>query len=215
MKVFLMIEIGRLIISSVEQMRGLLQTAIGLTIGLIVALLLVRVMSDVFKLNPFGRVYQSARRPTDELFSRMRSSRFYFPLKKSLGFDPTVVMVLVALAITWYVVYIAFNNLLTILQGLGMSLISFGNGDIFTGGRLLIGTALLAVIFFLMTLMTIVFVNWIFGLLRRLSYWAMERLAPLLRVFEFGGIFTGWSFLILWIALSFAQIAVMAIFFSG
>ncbi len=214
MKVLLMFDIGRLIISSVDQMRGLIQTAIGLTIGLIVALLVVRVLSDAFKLNPFGRVYQNARRPTDELFSRMRSSRFYFPLKKSLGFDPTVVMVLVALAITWYVVYIAFNNLLTILQGLGGSLIEFGNGNVFTGASYLIGTSLLAVIFFLMTLMTIVFVNWIFGLLRRPSYWAMERLAPLLRVFEFGGIFTGWSFLILWLALSFAQIAVMAIFFQ-
>lgn len=64
-----------------------------------------------------------------------------------------------------------------------------------------------------MALMTIVFVNWIFGLFRRLAYWSLSRLTPLLRVFEFGGAFAGWSFIILWIALSFATVAVQGVFF--
>ncbi|MCI0661302.1 MAG: hypothetical protein L0220_09540, partial [Acidobacteria bacterium] len=121
----------------------------------------------------------------------------------------------IALAITWYVVYVVISNLFQIIQIFGVSLITFGEGRIFTGSRYLIGALLLAVIFFLMALMTIVFVNWIFGLLRRASYWAMERLAPLLRIFEFGGVFAGWSFIILWIALTFAAMAVQAIFLSG
>ncbi|MCI0665223.1 MAG: hypothetical protein L0220_29520 [Acidobacteria bacterium] len=195
------------------QLRDVFNLLIGLTLAIVVVLLLIRILADIFKLNPFGRIYQNARRPTDEIVYRMRTSRFFFPLKRALGFDPTVVMVLVAVAITLYVIYIVSNNILIILDVLGQSLISFGDGYLFRGARYLIGTILLALILFLMSLMTIVFVNWIFGLLRRGAFWSMERLAPLLRIFEFGGIFTGWSFLILWLALNFSQLAVMAIFF--
>jgi hypothetical protein len=213
MTIFLIANIGRLIISIVLQLREVVQYVIGLTIGVVLVLLLLRFLTDVFKLNPFGKIYQYLRRPTDEMIYRMRGSRFYFPLKRSLGFDPSMIMVLIALAITWYVVYIVISNLFIILQGVGSSLISFGSEEIFSGVRYLIGSLLLAVIFFLTSLMTIVFVNWIFGLLRRAAYWSMERLAPLLKVFEFGGAFAGWSFLFLWIALYFAQAAVIIIFF--
>jgi len=204
---------GETIQNLVGQLREVFNLLIGLTLIIVVALMLIRILADIFKLNPFGRIYQNARRPTDEIFYRMRTSRFFFPLKRALGFDPTVVMVLVAVALTLYVIYIISNNILIVLNGFGSSLIYFGQGFLFRGGRYLIGTILLALILFLMSLMTIVFVNWIFGLLRRGAFWSMERLAPLLRVFEFGGIFTGWSFLILWLALNFSQLAVMAIFF--
>ncbi|MCI0337580.1 MAG: hypothetical protein L0226_08390 [Acidobacteria bacterium] len=215
MTTLLTVEIGRLIISTVQNLRGIVQLAISLTIGVVVGLLLIRLLTDLLKLNPFGRFYHTVRRPTDEFIHRMRTSQFYYPLKRSLGFDPSMIMILIALAITWYVVYVVISNLFQILQIFGVSLITFGEGRIFTGSRYLIGALLLAVIFFLMALMTIVFVNWIFGLLRRASYWAMERLAPLLRIFEFGGVFAGWSFIILWIALTFAAMAVQAIFLSG
>jgi hypothetical protein len=208
----LLLQIGRLIFSAVEIMREIVQLVIGITIGLVIALLLIRLLTDVFKLSPFGRVYQNVRRPTDELYQRMRTSQLYYPLRRSFGFDPTVVMILLALAISWYVIYIITNYLLKILTTLGFSLISFGNGEILGGTRILIGASLLAVIFFLMTLMTIVFVNWIFGLMRRAAFWSMERLAPLLKIFEFGGVLAGFSFIILWLALIFAATAVEAIF---
>ncbi|MDX2031086.1 MAG: hypothetical protein SF339_10475 [Blastocatellia bacterium] len=207
-------EIGQLLISLTGQVEGYLQWIINLSIGIAVALLLVRVLIDLFKLNPFGRFAQYARRPTNEAIHQMRSSSLYFPLKKSLGFDPSVLMALIALAILWYVVSGVINNIHFLLRGLGSSLVNFGTGDFFDGGRQLVGVVLLAAIFFLMTLMTITFVNWMFGLLRRASYWSMNRLAPLLRRFEFGGAFAGWSFIILWIALSFAAMAVSAIFLS-
>ena len=211
--ILLYLNVGDMIRSLAAQLQDVFKLLIELTVAVIVALLLIRILVEILKLNPFGRVYQNARRPTDELFYRMRTSRFFFPLKKAFGFDPTVVMVLVAVAITLWVFYYVSNNLLIVIDGLGRSLNSFGDGYFFTGASLLIGTILLALILFLMSLMTIVFVNWIFGLLQRGAYWSMERLAPLLRIFEFGGIFTGWSFLILWIALNFSQLAVMAIFF--
>lgn len=209
----LLLSVGEMIQSLAGQLRDVFNLLILMTLAAVVGLLLIRILADILKLNPFGRVYQNARRPTDELFYRMRTSRFFYPLKKAFGFDPTVVMVLVAVAITLWVVYYVSNNILIVIDGLGRSLNSFGDGYFFTGALHLIGTTLLALILFLMSLMTVVFVNWIFGLLQRGAYWSMERLAPLLRIFEFGGIFTGWSFLILWIALSFSQMAVMAIFF--
>jgi hypothetical protein len=203
-----------MIFSAADIMREIVQLVIGIAIGLVVALLIIRFLTDLFKLSPFSRIYQSVRRPTDELYDRMRTSRFYYPLKRSLGFDPTLIMIFFALAISWYVVYIVSNYLFQILTGLGTSLMSFGNGEIFGGARMLIGASLLAVIFFLMTLMTIVFVNWLFGLMRRAAFWSMERLAPLLKIFEFGGVLAGFSFIILWFALVFAAVAVEAIFLS-
>ncbi len=215
MTLFLVSSLGEVLLDTVEQIRGFVPMVIGVTLAVVVGLLILRLLTDLLKLNPFGRVYQSIRRPTNGVIDQMRGSRFYYPLRRSLGFDPAILMVLVALAILWYVVSGVINNLLFVIQGFGSSLISFGNGNFFRGASYLIGSLLLAALFFLMALMTIVFVNWIFGLLRGASYWAMERLAPLLRIFEFGGAFAGWSFLILWIALSFATAAVIAVFFTS
>ncbi|MFZ4984272.1 MAG: hypothetical protein ACOYLF_02315 [Blastocatellia bacterium] len=209
----LLTEIGQLLIESIGQLQRLIQLCIGLTIAIIVGLLLLRYLPELMKLNPFGSSYLSMRRPTNNLVGHMRRSRFHGPLRQSLGFDPSLLMVLVALAILWYVITGVLGNFFSILQGIGLSLLSFGSGEILIGLRYLIGAGILAVLFFLMALMTIVFVNWIFGMFTHLAGRALNRLHPLLQLFEFGGAFTGWSFMILWIALSFAVRAVEAIFF--
>src|SRR5262245_53777038 len=115
------VEIGNLIISTVRSLQGFVQLVISITIGVVTAFLILRVMTDALKLNPFGRAYQTARRPTDEVIARMKGSHFYYPLRKSLGFDPAVIMVLFALAITWYVVYTVIDNMFLILNYLGAS----------------------------------------------------------------------------------------------
>lgn len=215
MTLFFVSSFGEVLLDVVEKIREFVPVVIGVTLAIVVTLLILRLVADLLKLNPFGRIYQSVHKPTNGVIDQMRSSRFYHPLKRSLGFDPAILMVLVALAILWYVVSGVINNLLFVIQGFGSSLISFSNGNFFRGASYLIGSLLLAALFFLMALMTIVFVNWIFGLFRGAAYWAMERLAPLLRIFEFGGAFAGWSFLILWIALSFATAAVIMVFFTS
>src|SRR5262245_39422079 len=131
MNILSIADFGNLIITTVTSLQGLVQLLIGITIGVVTAFLLIRVLTDVLKLNPFGRIYQTARRPTDEVIYRMKSSHFYYPLKKSLGFDPAVIMVLFALAITWYVIYNVINNLFLVLTQLGSSIIYLGGGDIF------------------------------------------------------------------------------------
>ncbi len=181
---------------------------------IVVALLVLRYLNDVLRVNPFGRWFQLTSHPADRMIKNMRQSRFYFPLKRALNFDPAILMLLISTAIVCYVVALVLNYLIVILSGLGNSLIAFGAGSVFTGVRFLAGTILLGVIFFLMSLMLIVFVNWIFGFFAKAAYRALERIAPLLRIFEFGGVFAGWSFLILGIALSFAASAVQLIFLS-
>jgi len=195
----------------ISRIAGLL---INITVGALVLLLLLRWVNDALGSNPFGRLSYYLRKPTNDLVYYVRSSQFYFPLKQALKIDPTYLLVLIAVAIVWYVALSVIGYLNTVLGGLGGSLNLLAAGNVAGGVKTLIGTSLLAVIFFLMTLMTIVFINWISGRFNRAAYWSMHRISPLLRIFEFGGAFAGFSFLILWLVLSFAASAVRAVFFE-
>jgi hypothetical protein len=166
---------------------------IAIVIAVAAAMILYGI-TNALQLSLVGRFAYYARRPGNELLRNMR-------------------MVLVATAIVCLVASWIIGYLITLLQGLGMSLEALGDGRVFNGLWRLIGVLLLAAIFYLMALVTIVFVHWLFGLLGRAAHVAMERIGPLLDLFEFGGVFAGWSFLILWIALSIAAAAVRFIFF--
>src|SRR5262245_31792941 len=185
-----------------------------ITVAVVLIFLLLRWITDTLNSNPFGRLTYYLRKPTNDLFYYVRSSQFYFPLKQALRFDPTYLMVLIAVAIVLYVAWTIIGYLITVLNGLGASLNLLAEGSVARGVYSLIGVSLLAVIFFLMTLMTIVFVNWISGRFNRSAYWSMHRISPLLRIFEFRGIFAGFSFLILWFVLLFAASAVRVVFFG-
>src|SRR5262245_41132770 len=187
---------------------------INITVGAVVIFLALRWVNDALGSNPFGRLSYYLRKPTNDLVYYVRSSQFYFPLKQALRFDPTYLLVLIAVAIVYYVALSVIGYFTTVLGGLGESLNSLAAGNVARGVKTLIGVSLLAVIFFLMTLMTIVFINWISGRFNRSAYWSMHRISPLLRVFEFRGVFAGFSFLILWLVLSFAASAVRAVFFG-
>jgi hypothetical protein len=216
MNLFLLATAGETIDQLVFNLQYIIRLAINVTIGVTVVLLIARWIIDAANVNPFGRLVYYLRKPTNEMIYRARSSQFYVPLKRAFGFDPAIIMILIALAILWMVVNGIFSNLFTVMLGLGRSLDAFGMGSPLIGARYLIGTILLGVIFFLLALMTIIFVNWIFGFFNRAAHWALSRIGPLLRIFEFGGIFAGWSFVILWIALSwFAAPAVMYVFFNA
>ena len=184
----------------------------GAIILAIVLVILLRIMADALKLNPFGKFAYYTTRPANNLIGNMRQSRFYYPLKRAFGFDPAILMILIATAILGYVVYTMIGYLNVFLIGTGNTLIAFGLGQPLTAGKYLLGTLLIVAIFFLLSLMLIIFVNSLFGLLKKAAVFANQRIAPLLQIFEFGGMFAGWSFMILWIALTFAAQAVMAIF---
>jgi hypothetical protein len=208
------ISLGDMLITLAGWISWIAGYLINITVGALVVLLLLRWVNDAMGSNPFGRLSYYLRKPTNDLVYYVRSSQFYFPLKQALRFDPTYLLVLIAVAIVWYVTLSVIGYLTTVLGGLGESLNSLAAGNVARGVKTLIGVSLLAVIFFLMTLMTIVFINWISGRFNRAAYWSMHRISPLLRVFEFGGAFAGFSFLILWLVLSFAASAVRAVFFG-
>ena len=79
-------------------------------------------MNDALGANPFGRLSYYLRKPTNDLVYYVRSSQFYIPLKQALRFDPTYLMVLIAVAIVWYVALSVIGYLNTVLRGLGESL---------------------------------------------------------------------------------------------
>jgi hypothetical protein len=205
--------IGNLLIALGTWISLIAKFLVNVTVGIVVVLLLIRWLTDLFDINPFGRLFYYLRKPTNDMIYYVRSSQFYFPLKQALRFDPTILMVLIAVAIVWYVALGIIGYFNTVLWGLGSSINQLLGGFVTRGIYTLIGTALLAVIFFLMTLMTIVFINWISGRFNRAAYWSLHRISPLLRVFEFGGVLAGFSFLILWFVLSLAASAVTAVFF--
>jgi hypothetical protein len=184
----------------------------GAIILAVVVVILLYVMANALKLNPFGKFAYYSTKPAHVLIGNMRASRFYVPLKRAFGFDPAILMILLATALLGYVVFIVIGYVHTFLTGIANSLLALGQGNALTGGKYLLGALLIAAIFFLLSLMLIVFVNSLFGLLRKAAVFAYKRITPLLHLFEFGGIFAGWSFLILWIALTFAAEAVIAIF---
>jgi hypothetical protein len=209
------ISLGDMLITLADWISQIARLLINITVGAVVIFLALRWLNDVLVANPFGRLSYYLRKPTNDLVYYVRSSQFYFPLKQALRFDPTYLLVLIAVAIVWYVALSVIGYLNTVLGRLGMSLKLLAAGDVARGVYTLIGTSLLAVIFFLMTLMTIVFINWISGRFNRAAYWSMHRISPLLRIFEFGGAFAGFSFLILWLVLSLAASAVGAVFFGS
>jgi hypothetical protein len=209
------LSLGDMLIILADWISRIARLLINITVGAVVIFLALRWLNDVLGANPFGRLSYYLRKPTNDLVYYVRSSQFYFPLKQALKFDPTYLLVLIAVAIVWYVALSVIGYLNTVLSGLGTSLKFLAAGDVARGLYTLIGTSLLAVIFFLMTLMTIVFINWISGRFNRAAYWSMHRISPLLRVFEFGGALAGFSFLILWLVLSLAASAVVAVFFGS
>lgn len=207
------ISLGDMLIILASWISWIARLLINITVGAVVIFLLLRWITDALGASPFGRLSYYLRKPTNDLVYYVRSSQFYFPLKQALKFDPTFLMVLIAVAIVWYVALSIIGYFNTVLGGLGLSLNLLAAGNITRGIYALIGVSLLAVIFFLMTLMTIVFINWISGRFNRAAYWSMHRISPLLRIFEFGGGLAGFSFLILWLVLSLAASAVSAVFF--
>lgn len=185
---------------------------INLIIGIALALLVIRWVMDAFDVSPFGRITYYLRRPTDKLVAHARSSRFYYPMRQAFKINPTILIAIIEIVIVWLVLTMLLSFFTGIIGGLISALNALFLGYVAGGIRLLIGTLLLSAIFFLMCLMTVIFVNWVTGLFDRWSFLAYQRLTPLLRVFEFGGKFAGWSFMFLWLALYFSAAVVQSLF---
>lgn len=213
MSTFLFASAGIFLFRLAETAGNLLRLAISVLIGGIIVLLIIRWLIDVAQINPFGKVVYYLRRPTDGLLSYAHSSRFYYPLRQALKFNPAILIAILSMAIIWYVSWMLVLNLVTILHDWAVCLDAFGSGKVLAGVQYLVGSLQMVIIYGLMLMMTLIFVNWISGLFATWSFRAERRLAPLLRVFEFGGTYAGWAFLILWLTLYLASIIVQNSFF--
>ncbi len=180
----------------------------GMVIVAVAVILLMRVVADGFKLNPFGKVAYYMTKPANQLIGHMRNSPFYYPLKRALGFDPAILMVFFSTVILCYVLFTIVGYLNVSLWAIANTLIRLGQGDVMGLLRYVIGTVLLMVVFFFMSLMTVIFINSIFGLLKKWVGLAYRRIGPLLQIFEQRLPYPGLSFLILWFVLTFVAYAV-------
>ncbi len=171
-------------------------------------ILTLRMLADVLKLNPFGKFAYYSTQPANRMIGYMRNSPFYYPLRRALGFDPSVLMVFFASVLLCYVMFVIISYVSTSLLAIANLLIAIGKPDFFLAGRYLIGTALIIIVFFLMTLMTLIFINSFFGLLKGAARFAAQRLQPLLELFERRLPWPGLAFILLWLILTFVASAV-------
>ncbi|HMV82965.1 MAG TPA: hypothetical protein PLD20_06815 [Blastocatellia bacterium] len=215
MQLFLQISAGSLLLRLAGAIYYFASWAVNLGFVVFAALLLIRWLMDALQVSPFGRIVYYLRRPTDGLVSHMRGSRFYFPLRQALKFNPAILMALIAMVILWYIALTPIGNLVAILSGLALSLMEFSSGRFFTGLQALIGALLMSLLCFLMALMTLIFINWLSGWFEYASFWALQRINPMLRYIESKGNYAEWSFLILWLALYIASILVQVAFFRN
>lgn len=189
------------------------KTAISIGLAIALTLLLLRFLTDKLNFNPFSRFAYYARRPTEKWFYEIKGSQFYRPIRQALGFDPAYLLLLLAFVLLFYLLYSLVSFLVALLGALSITLNAFGMGAPIEGGRYLVGTLLLATIYFLMALMTILVIHSWFGLFDRPAHWAGRRIYPLLYSIDPSGRLGPLLFIILFLLLGFAADAVQSIFF--
>jgi len=148
---------------AIRSFAALLQTTAtivaNIALAVAIALVLIRFLADRYNLNPFGRVVFYARRPTEKWFYGIKSSQFYHPIKQALGFEPIWIMLLLGFVILFFLLRSLISDVTLLLNCVGVTLTYFGGGDTISGFKALIGTLLLAIIYFLMALMTILVIH--------------------------------------------------------
>lgn len=189
------------------------KTAANIALTVVVVLILIRVLVDKFGFNPFGRFVYYLCRPTNRWFYEVKSSPIYRPVKNLVRFEPSWLLLLLAAAVMYFLVRDLVENMLTWLHCVGVTLTFFGLGDAGGGIKALIGTALLTVIYVLITLMIILVIHSWFGLFDRWAYKAGRRIYPLIQKLDRNNRFGPFAFLIAFLLLGAASTIVLRGFF--
>lgn len=184
-----------------------------IALAVAIALVLIRFLVDRYNLNPFGRVVYYARRPTEKWFYEIKHSQIYRPIKQALGFEPVWIMLLLGFVILFFLLRSLISDVTLLLGCVSETLFHFGRGDTILGGRALIGTLLLGIIYFLMALMTILVIHSWFGLFERAGFWAGRRIYPILHSFDPSGRLGPLIFILAFLLLSLVAGAVQLAFF--
>jgi hypothetical protein len=187
--------------------------AIKIALGVFVALVLIRYLLDRFSKNPFGKLTFYLRKPTNKWFYEVKNSQFYYPARQAFGFDPSWLLLILGAACFFYLLSSLISQVLMWLQSVGVTLLYFGSGRTLAGVWALVGLVLLALLYFLMILMTILVINAWFGFFRNASVWAGRKIYPLLASFDPSGRLGPIIFFIAFLLLGFVAGAVQAGFF--
>ncbi|MBI1765170.1 MAG: hypothetical protein HYR56_27475 [Acidobacteria bacterium] len=208
-----LITAGRSLLTLAAWLTATTDLLIQIALGLVLVLLLIRFLVDKFNLNPFGRIAYYARRPTNKWFYEIKNSQFYQPLRQAFGFDPLWILLIVAFVLFFYLLRSLVQDVAILLSSIGYTLNYFGEGAMLQGVRAVIGTVLLAAIYFLMALMTILVIYSWFGLFDRAADWAGRRIYPVLYSFDSSGRLGPLIFLLAFLILGFVASAVQNAFF--
>jgi hypothetical protein len=208
-----LLTVGDALASLAGWLKGISQIVIYVGLAVALTLLLLRFLIDKLDFKPFSRFTYYARRPTDRWFYEIKNSQLYRPIRQALGFDPAYLLLLLAFVLLFYLLSTLVSLVVALLSHLSVTLNAFGIGEMVVGVRYLIGTLLLATIYFLMALMTILVIHSWFGLFDRAAYWAGRRIYPLLNSLDPSGRLGPLLFILFFILLSFVAGAVESIFF--
>ncbi len=182
-------------------------------------LVVIGPLLDKLNVSPFGRFYQAARRPADQWFADIRNSQFYYPLKRAFFKANLPDAVWFILALAFLLVFVFFPSWVSYVASLlsysGLTLIQFGEGRLLRGAWSLLGTVLVALLYYLMALMTILVFNSWFGFFKHYAYLAGRRINPLLYRFDPSGRYAMIVFLLAFLVLQFAAGFVASIFFRS
>lgn len=187
--------------------------AANIALAVALGLILLRFVIEYFEISPFGKFAYYVRKPTNRWFYEIKESQFYYPLRRTFGFDPIWIMLLLAFVLLFFLLRGLIGDVVVFLGCISKTLVAFGVGDMVSAVKNLIGTLLLGLIFFLMGLMTILVIHSWFGLFDRAAFWAGQRIYPLLRSVDPSGQFGGLIFIVAFFLLSFVSQAVMVAFF--
>lgn len=186
---------------------------IKIILAVFVVMVLIRYLLDRFSRNPFSKMAFYLRKPTNRWFHEVKNSQFYYPARQAFGFDPTWILLILGAACFFYLLSSLVSNVLMWLQSLGITLFHFGSGRSLAGVWALIGLGLLALIYFLMILMTILVINSWFGFFGKAAHWSGRKIYPLLASFDPSGRLGPVIFFVAFLLLSFVAGAVQAGFF--
>ena len=195
--------IGDLILRTTQWLwlyTGLITQLICLTALLLIA---IRYLTDRFKVNPFGRLPFYLRRPTDHWYHHVRQSPLYYSFKKALQFEPVWLIMVLGLLLIFLLLPGAFALVAGMLQAIGLTLINFGANRFGAGLLALIGTICLAGIYFLILQMTVLVVNFFFGILQHQAQAAGRIIYPLINPLVLRFDRTGQLFPLFFLLLSF------------
>lgn len=208
-----LITAGRFFQNAALWLSNIAGMAANVALAVALGLILLRFVIEYFEISPFGKFAYYVRKPTNRWFYEIKESQFYYPLRRSFGFDPIWIMLLLAFVLLFFLLRGLIGDVVVFLGCISKTLVAFGVGDMVSAVKNLIGTLLLGLIFFLMGLMTILVIHSWFGLFDRAAFWAGQRIYTLLRSVDPSGQFGGLIFIVAFFLLSFVSQAVMVAFF--